>query len=43
LFIRAMRPEFNSTYGVFFNLPDYEHICALEELLIPAIDAGDLT
>jgi exodeoxyribonuclease V beta subunit len=35
LFIRAMRPEFNSTYGVFFNLPDYKYICALENLLVP--------
>jgi exodeoxyribonuclease V beta subunit len=43
LFIRAMRPEFNSTYGVFFDRPDYEHICALEQLLIPPNDMGNLT
>ncbi len=38
LFIRAMRPEFGSTYGVFFELPNYEHICALEKLLILPLD-----
>ena len=42
LFIRAMRPEFGSTYGVFFELPNYEHICALEKLLILPLDAGSL-
>ena len=43
LFIRAMRPEFNSAYGVFFDRPDYEHIGALEKLLMPPNDSGDLT
>lgn len=43
LFIRAMRPEFGSTYGVFFKLPDYQHICALEKLLTQPGDAGALT
>lgn len=43
LFIRAMRPEFGSTYGVFFKLPEYQYICALEELLVPPGDAGALT
>ncbi len=42
LFIRAMRPEFGSTYGIFFNLPDYQHICVLEKLLTPPDDAGAL-
>ena len=40
LFIRAMRAEFNSAYGVFFNLPHYEHICALEALLLLPNDTG---
>jgi exodeoxyribonuclease V beta subunit len=40
LFIRAMRSEFNSAYGVFFNLPNYEHICALEELFLLPNDTG---
>lgn len=42
LFIRAMRPEFNSAYGVFFDLPSYEHICALEALLLLPNDTGAL-
>lgn len=42
LFLRAMRPEFGSTYGVFFKLPDYQHICALEELLTPPVDSRAL-
>jgi exodeoxyribonuclease V beta subunit len=43
LFVRAMRPEFGSTYGVFFELPDYQHICALEKLLSPPAIAGAVT
>jgi exodeoxyribonuclease V beta subunit len=42
LFIRAMRPEFGSSYGVFFELPNYEHICALEQLLILPSGTGCL-
>ena len=43
LFLRAMRPELGSTYGVFFNLPNYQDISALEKLLMPPTDAGELT
>ena len=43
LFIRAMRSEFNSTFGVFFDRPSFDHISALEQLLMSPFDSGDLT
>lgn len=35
LFIRAMRPESGSDYGVFFDRPDYQQIKTLDQLLSP--------
>jgi exodeoxyribonuclease V beta subunit len=33
LFIRAMRPQHGTRYGVFFDLPAYQHLRELDQLL----------
>jgi len=35
LFLRAMRPEHGGDFGVFFDLPDYQQLCTLDQLLFP--------
>ncbi|MCZ6667834.1 MAG: PD-(D/E)XK nuclease family protein, partial [Gammaproteobacteria bacterium] len=40
LFIRAMRPQQESDYGVYFDLPDYADLSALDALLAVKSDDG---
>jgi exodeoxyribonuclease V beta subunit len=40
LFIRAMRPEHGPAYGVYFDLPDFNDLGALDSLLTAQSEPG---
>jgi len=40
LFIRAMRPQQGSLYGVYFDLPDYSDLNALDALMAVSTDSN---